>query len=163
MENNLEDPRLWVATAFVVFILVSYRKIGGFIARALDQRAVKIKAELDEAHRLRQEAEELLAQYKTKQEEYLREAESLLKDARRDAEQLRLQAGQELKSALNARTKHALERIAQEESKAIADVRNHVVDIAMAASRALIADHIATLSQDDLVKLALADIERKVH
>jgi F-type H+-transporting ATPase subunit b len=163
MNEMLEDPRLWVATAFVLFVVLSYKKIGGFVARALDQRAGKIAAELSEARRLREEAASMLAQYKQKQAEYLKEAESLLADARRDAGLLRAQAEQELKIALAARTKHALERIAQEENKAIADVRNHVVDIALAASRALIADHVATLPPDDLVKLALSDIERKIH
>src|SRR5271155_4513917 len=119
MNEMLEDPRLWVATAFVLFVLVSYKKIGGFIVRALDQRAAKIKAELDEARRLREEAAQMLAQYKQKQAEYLKEAESLLSDARRDANLLRAHADQELKAALAARTKHALERIAQEENKAI--------------------------------------------
>jgi F-type H+-transporting ATPase subunit b len=159
----LEDPRLWVAAAFVLFVALTYKKIGGFITRALDQRAAKIKAELDEASRLREEAAQLLAQYKKKQAEYMKEAESLLVDARRDADALRAHAEQELKAALAARTNHALERIALEESKAIADVRNHVVDIALAASRSLIADHIATLPQEELLKLALTDIERKIH
>jgi F-type H+-transporting ATPase subunit b len=159
----LEDPRLWVATAFVLFILLSYKKIGGAIARALDQRAAKIKSELDEAHRLREEASQLLEQYKRKQAEYLKEAEALLKNAQRDADALRAHAEQELKFALEARTKHAMDRIAQEEDKAITDVRNHIVDISLASARAIIAEHMATMSQDELVKLALSDIERKVH
>jgi len=163
MNEMLEDPRLWVAAAFVLFVMLGYKKIGGFITRALDERSAKIKAELDEAQRLRQEAEALLAQYKQKQAQYLKEAESLLNDARRDADLLRAQAEQELKVALATRTKHAMERIAQEENKAVADVRNHVVDISLAAARTLIADHISALSQDDLVKLALSDIERKLH
>ena len=87
----------------------------------------------------------------------------MLQDARRDAEMLRTQAEQDLKIALAARTKHALERIAQEESKAIADVRNHVVDISLASARTLIAEQISTMSQDELIKLALTDIERKIH
>ena len=57
----------------------------------------------------------------------------------------------------------AMDRIAQEETQAVADVRNHVVDLALAAARSLIAEHVATLSQDDLMKLALTDIERKIH
>ena len=57
MNEMLEDPRLWVAAAFVLFVAFGYKKIGGAIARALDERSAKIKAELDEARRLREEAE----------------------------------------------------------------------------------------------------------
>jgi F0F1-type ATP synthase membrane subunit b/b' len=59
--------------------------------------------------------------------------------------------------------KQAVEKIEQEEVKAINDVRNHVIDIALAAARAIIIDHVGSLSQEELVKLALSDMERKVH
>ena len=160
---SLEDPRFWVAVAFVMFIALSYKKISSLATRALDDRSAKIKADLDEASRIRAEAEEVLKQYKQKQAEYLKEAESILATATKDAEALRSFTEQELKIALDARMKTAVDRIAQEEAKAIADVRNHVVDIALSAARALIVDHVSTMSQDELVKLALSDIERKIH
>ena len=161
---ELEDPRFWVLVAFIgVMIGLWYKKVPGMVLSKLDERSAKIKAELETARRLREEAEMLLAQYTQKQAEYLKEAESILTDARKDAERLSIHAGQELKVSLDARTKQAMERIAQEESKAVADVRNHVVDIALAAARNLIVEHIETMSQEELIKLALSDIERKVH
>ena len=159
----LEDPRFWVSVAFFIFIALSYKKVAAMAIRSLDERSARIKTELDEAQRLRLEAEQVLQQYKQKQAEYLKEAESILASAMKDAETLRTFSEQELKATLEARMKHAVDRIAQEESQAIAEVRNHVVDIALAAARALIVDHVSTMSQDDLVKLALADIERKIH
>ena len=159
----LEDPRFWVSVAFFIFIALSYKKVAAMAIRSLDDRSAKIKSELDEAQRLRVEAEQVLQLYKQKQAEYLKEAESILASAVKDAETLRTFSEQELKATLEARMKHAVDRIAQEESQAIAEVRNHVVDIALAAARALIVDHVNTMSQDDLVKLALADIERKIH
>lgn len=159
----LYDPHFWVAVAFVLFIALSYKKISGLVIKGLDGRAARIKAELDEARRLREEAEAVLADYKQKQAEYLKEAEAILKSATADADTLRQHAEQELKTALDARVRQAVERIAQEESKAIADVRNHVVDIALAAARQMIMDHVGNLSQEELIKLALADIERKIH
>ena len=161
--HQFEGTELWEAAAFFLFVAAGYKKILEAIGGALDQRAVKIKAELDEANRLREEAAALLKQYQQKQAEYLKEAEALLKDARRDADILRAHAEQELKNSLATRTKQAMERIGQEEANAIADVRNHIVDISMASARALIADHIATMSQDDLIRLALSDIEHKIH
>ena len=162
MESLLDDPRLWVALAFVVFTLLSYKKVAGFMTRSLDERSAKIKSELDEARRLREEAESVLAQYKQRQAEYAKEAESLLEQACEDAEVLRTHAEHEMKSALDTRMKQALERISQEEEKAIADVRNHVVDIALSAARRIIAEHVG-MSQDELIRLTLDDIERKIH
>jgi F-type H+-transporting ATPase subunit b len=159
----LENPTFWVAVAFVLFVGLSYKKLAALMTKALDDRAAKIKAELDEARRLREEAEQVLAQYKQKQAEYMKEAEAMLAKAREDAEKFGAHAEAEMKAALDARTKNALERIAREEDKAIEDVRNHVVDIALAAARAIIVDHVGSLPQDELVKLALADIERKIH
>lgn len=159
----LSDPRFWVALAFIVFLALTYRKIAAFALRALDERSAKIKVELDEARRLREEAEQVLQQYKQKQAEYLREAESFLAKAREDSDALRAFTEKEMNAALEARMKQALDRISQEEGQALADVRNHVVDIALAAARALIVDHVSAMSQDELVKLALSDIERKLH
>jgi len=160
---SLDDPRFWVTVAFFTFIGLSYKKIAALACRALDDRSARIKSELDEARRLRTEAEQVLEQYKQKQMEYLQEAESMLANARKDADAMRAFTETELKGALEIRMKQALDRIAQEESNAVADVRNHVVDIALAAARALIVDHVSTLSQDELIKLAMSDIERKIH
>jgi F-type H+-transporting ATPase subunit b len=162
-ESFLADPKIWVSAAFVVFVLLAYKKLTSFAAGALDKRSERIKAELDEARRLREEAESLLADYKQKQAEYLKEAEVLLENARRDADTMREYAHAELKASLESRMKQAIERIAQEESTAINDVRDHVVDIALAAARNIISDQVGTMSQEELIKLALTDIERKVH
>ena len=159
----LSDPKTWVAAAFLIFVALSYKKAAKFMLTALDERSAKIKAELDQARNLREEAERVLAEYKRKQAEYLRDAEQMLAKARDDAEMMRAQAEKELKTAMDARMKNALEKIAQEEDKAIQDVRNHVVDIALAAARAIIIDHVSSLPQDELLKLAIADIERKIH
>lgn len=160
----LEDPKFWVGMAFLGFVAFAfYFKLPAMLLRALDARTDKIKMELGAARSLREEAEKVLAGYKQKQAEYLKEAEAMLAQARQDADALRAQAEKDLKTTLEARTKSALDRIAQEEDKAIQDVRNHVVDIALAAARAIIMDHAGGATQDELMKLALADIERKIH
>ena len=159
----LEDPRFWVAVAFCLFVVLSYKKVAALLTGALDERSVKIKNELDEASRLRAEAQQLLDHYKQKQAEYMREAETIIADAVKDAESLRAFSEQELKTTMDARMKSAVDRIAQEESNAIAEVRNHVVDIALSAARALIIDHVSAMPHEELVKLALSDIERKIH
>ncbi|MFW0777110.1 MAG: hypothetical protein ACN2B6_05260 [Rickettsiales bacterium] len=158
----LHQPTFWVAAAFVIFVAAAYKKISALLIGALDGRTQKIKEELDQAQNLRQEAEQVLAEYKQKQAEYVKEAESMLVKARENADTFNQNAEKELKAVLDARMKIAVERIEMEEERAIEDVRNHVVDIALAAARAIIVDH-AGASQDEMVKLALADIERKIH
>jgi F-type H+-transporting ATPase subunit b len=159
----LEDPRLWVAVSFVIFVALAYKKLATFTCRSLDDRSARIRHELDEARRLREEAEAVLAQYKQKQAEILKEAEDMLANARKDADAMRAYAEKELGAQLDNRTKQAMDRIAQEEAQAVSDVRNHVVDIALAAARALVIDQVSKLPQDELVKLAVSDIERKLH
>lgn len=159
----MEDPKLWVAVSFFIFVALAYKKIATFTCRALDDRSARIRHELDEARRLREEAEGVLKQYQQKQAEYLKEAEELLANARKDADAMRVYAEKELNAQLDNRTKQAMDRIAQEEAQAVTDVRNHVVDIALAAARALVVDHVSKLSQDELMKLAVSDIERKIH
>lgn len=162
-ESMLADPRFWVAVAFTAMVALGYKRIAAFITGALDERSAKIKSELDHARSLREQAEAVLADYKKKQAEYLKEAEAMLAKARNDTDLLRAQSERELKEALDARMKQAMEKITREEAQAVQDVRNHVVDIALAAARAAISTHIGKLSQEELIKLALADIERKIH
>ncbi|MDX1975803.1 MAG: hypothetical protein SFT92_09055 [Rickettsiales bacterium] len=159
----LENPKFWIAVAFAVLIALSYKKLARLIAGGLDKRAANIKAELDQARALREEAEALLATYKTKQANYLKEAEAMLLDARKQADLMTQQAEVDAKAALDERTKHAVAKIAQEEQNAINDVKNHVVDVALAAARTIIADYVSTMSHDDVIKLAVSDIERKIH
>ncbi|MBY0406219.1 MAG: hypothetical protein K2Q01_00885 [Rickettsiales bacterium] len=163
MTEALADPKFWVAVSFVIFFALTYKKIAAFAFKSLDDRSAKIRAELDEARRLREEANAVLVQYQQKQAEYLKEAEEILANAKRDAETLRAMAEKDLNAQVEARTRQAMERIAQEETQAVADVRNHVVDIALATARSLITDHVSKLSQADMVQMAIADIERKIH
>jgi F-type H+-transporting ATPase subunit b len=157
------NPQFWVLAAFVVFVVLAAKAISKMIAGVLDGRSGKIKAELEEARRLREEAQAVLAQYKQKQAEYLKEAEALLTRAQMDADTLSAHAEKELRTALDERTKNAVEKIAQEEEKAIAEVRAHVVDIALATARSVIVEQVSATSQENLLALAIADIERKIH
>lgn len=162
-EGLFENPKFWVVLAFVILVATLYKKVARLLANMLDERSAKIAQELDHARRLREEAEIVLAQYKQKQAEYTKEAGEILKKARLDADAMAAHADKELKAALDARMQHALEKIAQEETRAIADVRAHVVDIALAAARAIVVEQVQSMPQDELVKLALSDIERKIH
>lgn len=160
---NTSDPLFWVSIAFVLFVGLSAKKIAQLLAGVLDARSNKIKTELDAAKALRIEAENVLALYKQKQAEFAKEAEGILAKARNDSETNTQIAQAELKIALDNRMKQALEKIALEESAAITDVRNRVIDIAMTSSRSLISELMASATQEELLKTTLNDIEQKIH
>ena len=165
MEHLMQEPKFWVAVSFVIFIVVMWKPFGVFamIAKALDSRSEKIKAELDAAVALRLEAQATLQAYLQKQTEVLKEAEEILAKTKSDAEIMARAAREELKSSLEKRTRMAMEHIAQAEGKAVKDVQNHMVDIAMVASRAIIKEYAQRTGGEELVKLASAEIERKMH
>lgn len=160
---DFSSPQFWVSSAFVVLVVLAYKKVTKLLAGFLDSHATKIKEELETASRLRIEAEETLALYKQKQAEFAKEAEVILAKARDDADNNSARAQADLKVALDARLKQAMDKIAQEEAAAIADVRNRVVDITLAAARSVIIEQMAVISQEEFVKLAVADVERKIH
>jgi F-type H+-transporting ATPase subunit b len=129
----------WVAVAFVIFIgVLVYFGTHKMILDALDQRAVRIKAELDEARRLKEEAQALLAEYQRKKNEAEREAEGIIAGAKAEAERLAVEAKAKSEEFLARRTKLAETKIAQAEAQAVADVRNAAADSAVAAAEAIL-------------------------
>ena len=162
-ESLLHNPTFWVAIAFAVFVILAAKPVARLLTRSLDDRALKIKTELDEARRLREEAEAVLAAYQQKQRESLREAEAILSMAREEANRFNTEKKAELQQALDKRMKLGLEKIAQAEAKALEDVQSHVVDIAIGAARTIIQEHMTKGAADDLFKTALEGIERKLH
>jgi F-type H+-transporting ATPase subunit b len=156
-------PTFWVAVSFVVFMILASKPLGRAFARVLDVRSAEIAAELAEAKRLREEAQATLVLYRKRQEDSLKEAEAMLAKAKQDAGQMALRAEAELKAGLDKRMKLASDRIAQSEAKALQEVQNHVVDIAIAAARALIQEHLSRSGGKELIDAAAAELERKLH
>jgi len=159
----LRDPEIWVAVAFVIFVVLTAKPIGRAIAKGLDGRAAKIKAQLDEARALRDEAERLLAEHQRKQIAAVKEAEGILARTREEAERVRREAAANLEAAFGRREKMAMDKIAQAEAQAVADVRNHAVDIAMAAAAKLLKEGIDSGKGDDLIDSAIKELDRKLH
>ena len=157
------DPTFWVATAFVAFVILTFRPIGKALGGALDNRADKIRQELEEAARLREEAQKALADYKRKQSEASKEAEELLEHTKVEAARLRTQAEQDLAASLKRREEAAVEKIAQAEAKALQEVRNRAVEIAMAATSRLLVDSVDEAKASALVEDAIGDLEDKLH
>jgi F-type H+-transporting ATPase subunit b len=159
----LNDPTFWVAVAFVVFAGLMLWKARQPVLKGLDARAERIRAELDEAQRLREEAQKALAEYKRKQRDAAKEAEDLLANARHEAELLRRQAAADLEQTLARREKAALDKIAQAETQAVLDVRAKAVDIAIAATAKLLSDNVDPTRDQSMVDQAIKDLGRKLH
>jgi len=159
----LSNPEIWVAVAFLIFIGFSAKPIGRAIGKGLDARAAKIKAQLDEARALREEAEKLLADHQRKQREALKEAEDIIARARDEAQRAQREAATNLEAAFARREKMAMDKIAQAEAQAVADVRNQAVDIAMAAAAKLLKANVDAGKGDELIDSAIKELDRKLH
>jgi F-type H+-transporting ATPase subunit b len=163
MMELFHDPEFWVLVAFVIVVVGGGIKAGPIIAKLLDERAKRIKSELDEARLLREDAQRTLAEYQLKQRDALKDAEAIIAHAKFEAERIGRQAAQDLEAAIERRTRQAEEKIAQEEAKALADVRNSAVDIAIAAARQIIAGQLDARAGSALIDEAIAALPQRLH
>ncbi len=160
---SLSNPETWVAIAFIIFVVLAGKPLVRGIGKTLDARAARIKAELDEARALRDEAQKLLADYQKKQQEAMRDAEAILRQARGEAERLKTEAAANLDAAFARREKMAMDKIAQAEAQAIADVRNHAIDVAVAAAEQLLKGKTDAQRGERLIDSAIGELERKLN
>jgi len=147
------NPTLWVAVALFLFIgLLLWKGVFAMIGKALDERAAKIKTDLDEAKRLREEAQALLASYQRKQKEAEEQAEEIVVKARRDAEAMADKARKDLVERLERRAAQAEAKIASAEAQALAEVKAKAANMAVETAQKLIADNISATNHTSLVK-----------
>lgn len=163
MRQLLADPEFAIAIAFAVAVAVLAYKAWPMLASALDQRAQKIRLELEEAQRLRDEAQRTLAEYQRKQRDALKEAEEIIGHARAEAERVAAQAARDLEAAVERRQRLALDKIALEEAKATAEVRNIAVDVAIAAARRILEQDLDAARRAALVDQAIAALPQTLH
>jgi F-type H+-transporting ATPase subunit b len=157
------DPELAVAIAFVVAVALIAKKLWVAIAAMLDTRAAKIKADLDEAQKLRDDAQKTLGQIQRKQRDALQEAEAIVAHAREESQRYAERARLELDAAIERRERLAAERVALAEAKAIAEVRNTAVDIAIGAARRVIAERLGDAQRNILVDQAIAELPLRLN
>jgi F-type H+-transporting ATPase subunit b len=164
MAEILADAEIWVALGFVIFIaILLWNRIPAMVARSLDERAAQIAKELEDAKRLRMEAEALLAEYKKKTGTADQEAAAIVAEAKAEAERFAAEARTAVKAQIERRGKQAQEKIAQAEAQAVAEVRALAADAAVAAAEKLIAARLDDKRAADLVKRALEEIPSKLN
>ncbi|MER8422991.1 F0F1 ATP synthase subunit B [Mesorhizobium sp. M1403] len=155
---------LWATVALMIFLGIAiYIKVPGMIAKALDARADKISSELEEARRLREEAQQLLGQYQRKRKEAEQEAAAIVAAAKREADMLAAEAHKKTEDYVARRTALAEQKIGQAEREAIGEVRASAVDIAVEAARALLAGKIDAKAGADLFNASLQDLKSKLN
>lgn len=159
----LKTPEFWVFVSFVLFIGLTYKPIMAKIGGALDARAAKIKAELDEAHGLREEAQKLLAEYQRKQRDTAKETEAIIARAKEEGERLRKQAAADLEERIARRERMAMEKIEQAEAAALKDVRDQAVDLAMAATAKLLTEQVDAERAGHLLDQAIQELPEKLN
>jgi F-type H+-transporting ATPase subunit b len=158
------EAEAWVAVAFVLFLgILVYVGAHRRVIDGIDQRQARIKAELGEARRLREEAQALLVEYQRKRHEADREAEAIIATANAEAERLAAEGKTRLEDFVARRTKMAETKIAQAEAQALADVRSSAADAAIAAAEKILSTTAKGKIADDLLARGIADLRKSFN
>lgn len=150
----------YVAVAFVLFILIVLWKGRNAVVGPLDARAARIRTDLDEAARLRAEAAALAADAKNKYDAAIKDAESIVTQARAEAQRLREKAERDLADSIARRETQASDRIAQAEAQAVAAIRARTVELSVTAARDLATDALQGQTASSLVDRTIAALDR---
>jgi F-type H+-transporting ATPase subunit b len=159
----LHDAEFWVLVAAVIFVVVVFKPVRRALTGGLDSRAARIRDELDEARRLREEAEGLVADYRAKRQQASAEAEAIVAHAKAEAERIAAQSARDLEQALERRQRMAEERIAQAEAKALDEVRAAAIDVAIAAAREVITTSIDVRRGSALLDDAIVALPQRLR
>lgn len=159
----MNDSHVWYAVAFVIFILGVAKLAGRNVLNSLDMRGKRIADELEQAEKLREDAQAALAQFQRKQRDALKEAEAIVAQAREEAARLRMQAAADLAATLKRHEQQAVAKIAQAEALALQQVRDMAVEIAVQATEKLLVQNVDDVRNNALVDAAIGELPAKLH
>jgi F-type H+-transporting ATPase subunit b len=158
------EPEFWVAVAFFILMGVfAYLGVHRTVLTTLDHRRDRIKAELDDARRIKEEAAKVLEQYKARRASAEREAEEIIAGAKAEAERIASEAKTKMEDFVARRTKTAENKIAQAETQALADVRAAAADAAIAAASTILSQSVKGEVADDLLAKGIQDVRAKLN
>ena len=158
------EPEFWVAVAFVILMGVfAYFGIHRTILTTLDHRSERIKAELDDARRLKEEAANLLAEYQARRASAEREAEEIIASAKADAERIAAEAKAKMEDFVERRTRTAESKIALAEAQALADVRAAAAEAAVTAASVILQQSVKGLVADELLAKGIDEVKAKLN
>jgi len=158
------DPETWVAIAFILLLIgFAWMGVHRTVLTALDHRAERIKAELDDASRLKDEAAKVLAEYKARRASAEREAADIIASANAEAERIASEAKAKMVDFVARRTKTAESKIALAEAQAVADVRAAAADAAVQAASTILSQSVKGSLADDLLAKGIAEVRQKLN
>ena len=158
------EPEFWVAVAFVILMGVfAYFGIHRTVLQALDHRSERIKGELDDARRIKEEAAKLLAEYQARRATAEREAQDIIASAKTEAERIASEAKAKMEDFVVRRTKTAESKIALAEAQALADVRAAAADAAVTAASTVLSQTVKGQVAEDLLAKGIAEIREKLN
>jgi F-type H+-transporting ATPase subunit b len=164
MFEMLAEPEFWVAVAFVILMGVFvYVGVPRTVLKTLDHRSERIKAELDQARQLKEEAAKVLADYKARHASAEREAEAIIAAAKAEAERIAAEAKTKLEDFVARRTKTAEGKIALAEAQALADVRAAAADAAIAAASTILSQSVKGEVADNLLAKGITEVREKLN
>ena len=158
VQDLLHEPRFWYLVAFVLFFSVFGRRLWRPLVAMLDARAATVRLELDEAARLRREAEAMLAEARQEREAAMAEAERMVGHARAEAVRIAEAARAEAEASAARRERMAHDRIHAAERAAVTEVRNVAADVATEAARAAVAEALSAEADAGLIDRAIAGL-----
>jgi F-type H+-transporting ATPase subunit b len=158
----LHNATFWLFVSMVIFLAVVGKPAKKAILSMIDTRRDKVRAELEEAERLRSEAQELLTSSQRQHRDAVQEAEAIITAAKEDANRMRTEAAESLKQLVASREQAALAKIAQAEATATREARELASQLALAASRELLKQKLTGASADALIDGAIADLPQKL-
>lgn len=161
---SLRSTEFIVTLAFILFVgILYYFKVPGQVAAMLDKRADGIRADLNEARALREDAQALLASYERKQKEVAAQAERIVASAKEEAEKAAQSAKDDIAASVARRLAAAEEQIASAQAAAVREVRDQAITVAMSAAREIIAKQMTAADGNKLIDDAIATVEAKLH
>ncbi len=163
MTDLLRSAEFWALVAFVIFVAGIFKPARRALTGALDQRIEAIKTQVDEAKRLREEAQAALANYQRQQRQAEQDAEAIIERAREEAVRHREEAEVALQAVLARQEAQSLEKIAQAEATALRDVRETAVNLAIAATGELLSERLKGLEGSVLIDAAIEDLPEKLN
>jgi F-type H+-transporting ATPase subunit b len=161
---SLSNTDFVVLIAFLLFIgVLVYYKVPGLVGRKLDERAEGIKSDLDEARAIREEAQSLLTSFERKQKDVQAQADRIVSQARDEANEAAKEAKEDIGKSVERRMKAAEDQLASAEARAVRDIRDQAVSVAVAAARDVIAKQMTTEDRNASIDAAIDEVEAKLH
>ena len=160
----LHEAEFWVAVAFVLMLAIfGYFGVHRTIAAALDNRSARIRKELDDARRLKEEAQSLVAEYRARRQSAEREAQEIVAAAKADAERIAVEAKAKMEDFVARRTKSAENTIAQAETQAVADVRAAAAEAAATAAASVLSQTVKGDVANGLIEKSIKELGSKLN